>query len=156
MTKKKLYEFLDDWLCYCGRPADAIALLHDELQYLKEWSDHVFASTSLTWPPSAEESAWNEERAARQLAICSDERAIWFLKYMLNQWDLIEHGSNIAYPWLTDKGKALLAALNADRIMDEDGNPDYGACDMDKRNTEEFSDSEDGIIEIGINRLVGH
>ena len=53
----------------------------------------------------------------------SPQRWLEFAAKVLNEWDLIEHGTGIGYAWLTPEGVSLLAWLRKWGV-DEDAWPD--------------------------------
>lgn len=88
MTRQELRVFLDEWFCGCGSPSDAtLALLRLlELHPLYEHQDEL----------------------KRMLP---DGGLRYLTLYTLDYFDLSEHGGTVGGSWLTDKGKAVLAAL---------------------------------------------
>lgn len=56
-----------------------------------------------------------------------DDRFHELMAHWFDSADLIEHGTSIAYPWLTQKGKEVLAAIDAaDRTAKGDGDAGRG------------------------------
>lgn len=95
MTRQELRVFLDGWFCGCGSPDEAARFLRDLLA-LHPLYDH----------------------RAEFVALVPDEGLQYLLLYTLDHFDLAEHGGSIGGQWLTDKGTAVLAALNREA---EDG-----------------------------------
>lgn len=77
-------------MCGCGDPVEVLEMIRDEL-------------ARLDTPPSG--------GVRRQPA--PDTREHRLLAFLLDSWGLTEHGTSLAWPWLTDEGHALLAALRS-------------------------------------------
>lgn len=88
MTIQELRVFLQSWMCGCGMPELAVERLRDILA-LHPLYDH---------------------RAEFQ-ALVPDTGLEYMLLYMLDHLGLTEHGGGIGGGWLTDEGKAVLAAI---------------------------------------------
>lgn len=73
-------------MCGCGDPVGVLGLIRDELARLSTRKDRPDA------PPTPE---W------------------YLLAYSLDAWGLTEHGTSLGWPWLTEEGEALLAAMQA-------------------------------------------
>jgi hypothetical protein len=95
MTRRELRVFLQDWFCGCGSP-DAAA---DTLRIL------------LALHPL------HSNREAFE-ALVPNNGIQYLLLYTLDQFDLTEHGGNVGGGWLTDKGHAVLAALDNEKADD--------------------------------------
>lgn len=78
--------------CGCGDPEGALEFLRDTLNLLNKEFDERCNGIKKRFP---------------------DSPMSWSYLYMLDDKGLTEHGSNIRGCWLTDKGKGILAALNA-------------------------------------------
>lgn len=81
-------------LCRCGNPADLLRLVRDGLDVLAGEGYH---------------GVWVDANLA--------------LAYMLDAWELTEHGSSVYGSWLTDDGRALRDALGRvdfDTVLDAD------------------------------------
>lgn len=77
-------------LCGCGRPNAVYALILDCLR-------------------AQDENILDADKIAEMIAANADLFAE-FLLHSLDRDGLIEHGGSVLYPWLTDKGEAMLAA----------------------------------------------
>ena len=93
MTRQELRVFLDSWWCGCGIPESAAARLRDVLA-LHPLYDH--------------------RKEFEQLL--PDSGFQHLILYILDHFDLTEHGSGVGGGWLTDKGKAVLEALNRESL----------------------------------------
>lgn len=93
MTRPELRIFLDASFlaCGCGAPEQACRALLRLLR-LHPLFDH-----------RDEIEAW-----------IPDSGVEYLLLYALDKWDLTEHGGTVGGAWLTDNGKAVLAALEAE------------------------------------------
>lgn len=115
MTRQELRVFLAEWQCGCGSPDDATRLLYDVLRVIEtRWRDSE--ALNLFNPkdrPSLNE-IWKSESDALKALLPSDG-VYYFVLYILSDWDLLEHGGSVGGSWLTEKGKALLAALEAEK-----------------------------------------
>jgi hypothetical protein len=88
VTRQELSVFLQEWFCGCGSPHSAAASLLKLLR-LHPLYDH-----------------------RRELEVLLPDKGIQHLVlYMLDCFDLTEHGSSVGGAWLTDKGKAVMEAL---------------------------------------------
>jgi hypothetical protein len=89
MTIQELRVFLSEWFCGCDSPKAACRALRDllSLHPLYEHRDEF-------------------EQFVPDVGLQA------LLLYTLDHFDLTEHGGTVGGGWLTDKGKALLAALN--------------------------------------------
>lgn len=74
-------------MCGCGDPPLVLAMIRDELAHC---SIRIANRPSLPATP---------------------ERHL--LAYSLDAWGLTEHGTSLAWPWLTDEGEELLAAMQS-------------------------------------------
>ena len=92
MTLEEMHEWVFDWFCGCGDPEGALDFLRDTLGIINSEFD---------------------ERWDRMQARFPDSPMSWTYLYTLDDKGLIEHGSNIRGCWLTDRGKEVLAGLNA-------------------------------------------
>lgn len=90
MTLPELRVFLQDWFCGCGSPEDAVTAL-ERLLALHPLYDN---------------------RAAFEALIPNDGMQ-YLMLYTLDHFDLTEHGGSVGGGWLTEKGKAVLAAIRA-------------------------------------------
>jgi hypothetical protein len=95
MTRQELRVFLQDWFCGCGSP-DAAA---DTLRII------------LTLHPL------HSNREAFETLVPNDG-VQHLLLYTLDHFDLTEHGGSVGGGWLTEKGKAVLAALEREKADD--------------------------------------
>lgn len=89
MNRQELRVFLQEWWCGCGSPEEASARLRD-----------VLALHPLY------------EHRAEIDALIPDSGFQYLILYTLDHFDLTEHGGTVGGGWLTDKGKAVLEALN--------------------------------------------
>ena len=89
MTRQELSVFLKTWFCGCGLPEAAARALRD----------------LLALHPLYE----NRESFERMIP---DSGLQYLVLYMLAHLDLTEHGGSCGGGWLTEKGKAVLDALN--------------------------------------------
>lgn len=76
-------------MCGCGDPVEVLRMVRDELGRLD------------TRPGDGSRQPAPEGRDWRLLG------------YLLDAWGLTEHGTSLAWPWLTDEGRDLLAALHS-------------------------------------------
>lgn len=90
MTIQELRVFLSEWFCGCGSPEDAAEALR-KLLSLHPPYDH-----------RKEFEAWIQDSGLAMLVL-----------YTLDHFGLTEHGGTVGGGWLTDKGQAVLAALEA-------------------------------------------
>lgn len=95
MTLPELRVFLQKWFCGCGRPATAVEALR----------------TILALHPLYEDGNCLE-------TLIPNEGVLYLTLYTLDRFDLTEHGSGIRFGWLTDKGTAVLAALEREKATD--------------------------------------
>jgi hypothetical protein len=114
MTRHELRVELDTWMCGCGLPHAAARFLHDVLQTYAVRAE-ASAPLSLFKPEDrlALERVWNAESSALKVLLPTDG-LFYFVLYVLSDWELLEHGSSVGGSWLTDKGKAVYAALHAE------------------------------------------
>lgn len=91
MTLQELRVFLQLWFCGCGQPEAAAERLRDLLALHPLY----------------------EHRDAFKVLV-PDDGLEHLLLYTLEYFDLTEHGGSVGGGWLTDKGKAVLGALNRD------------------------------------------
>src|SRR3990167_2016930 len=92
MTQKELRAWLfNEWFCHCGSPELAVRALRG----------------LLALHPLFEPGRWEDlER------FVPDEGVRLLVLYTLAQFDLTRHGGTVEGAWLSDKGHAVLAALN--------------------------------------------
>jgi hypothetical protein len=95
MTRRELRVFLQDWFCGCGSPNYAA----DTLRII------------LTLHPL------HSNREAFEVLV-PHEGIEYLLLYVIDNFGLTEHGTNIRYGWLTDKGRSVLAALEREKADD--------------------------------------
>lgn len=95
MTRPELRVFLQKWFCGCGDPTAATTRLRDILK-LHPLYNH------------------RDEFEA----LVPDNGLQYLLLYTLHHFDLTEHGGTVGGAWLTDKGKAVLEALNRESVDD--------------------------------------
>ena len=88
LTRQEVRVILENEFCGCGNPELATAALLQMLR-LHPLYDH-----------RAEFDEW-----------VPDDGVQYLLMYQLDRMELTEHGGSVGGAWLTDKGKALLAAL---------------------------------------------
>lgn len=91
MTRQELRVVLGEWFCGCGSPRDACRALRDLLALHPLYD--------------------NREALERMIP---DEGVQYLMLYTLDRFDLTEHGGSVGGAWLTDKGKAVLSALEAE------------------------------------------
>jgi hypothetical protein len=91
MTRQELRVLLDKWFCGCGMPEAAAKALLRLLQL----------------HPLYEHQAEIHE-------MLPDDGVRHLLFYQLDALDLTEHGGSVGGAWLTDKGKEVRAALEAE------------------------------------------
>lgn len=117
MTRQEARVFLN-WQCGCGDPAASVRLIYDVLAAINRRCER---SQDLDLFNQAHKAAldaiWREESAALD-ALLPSRGIYYFVLYMLDHWDLLEHGTAIGGAWMSDKGKALLAVLEDDRADD--------------------------------------
>lgn len=94
LSIQDLRVFLQEWFCGCGSPDDAAATL---MRILRAQHDSQYGPLQ---------------------ALAPDDGIYYLTLYSLDHFRLIEHGSSIAYAWLTDKGKAVLGALEREHAAD--------------------------------------
>ena len=85
-----MYEMISELpccCCGCGNPERTYKAIHEMLLYFDERID----------------KPWTD---------LSDNPYIQFMAYVLDNEGFMEHGTNINYAWLTDKGKQLVAYLD--------------------------------------------
>ena len=93
MDRHALRRFLDTIpFCGCGCPEEAAGALYDVLSLFPLYE--------------------NQQGLAERLP---DVGYRYLFLYMLDGYEITEHGGNVAGGWLTDKGKAVMAALNRER-----------------------------------------
>lgn len=94
---------------------DVKAFLYDELGFCgcMELDEVISAlKTLLSWANSMESRLGYEEFCKGEIG------SFYLLMGLLDHADLIEHGSSIRHPWLTDDGERLLTALNKFSVGD--------------------------------------
>lgn len=92
MTRQELSVFFQEWFCGCGSPEMAAETLR------------MVLSMHPLYEHGAEFDA---------LVPCEGLRML--LLYTLDHFELTEHGGTVGGGWLTDKGKAVLAALEREK-----------------------------------------
>lgn len=92
MTRQELRVFLSEWFCGCGSPDAACRALRD-----------LLAVHDL-----------EDDRYDAMVKLLPDEGLRYLTLYTLDHFDLTEHGGSVGGAWLTDKGRMVLAALNAE------------------------------------------
>lgn len=80
-------------ICGCGSPADAYEAVHKLLLALQKTSS-----------PTKDWAGWYE--------LVDNNPYALILAYLLDSKDYLAHGTSIRHPWLTDKGRKLIDALN--------------------------------------------
>jgi hypothetical protein len=88
MTRPELRVFLQEWFCGCGDPEAAAQALLSLLKNPSLYRNEYFYQTVLPDPGTR-----------------------YLLLYILDRFELTEHGSSIYGAWLTEKGKAVRDAL---------------------------------------------
>lgn len=99
MNRHELRIFLKDWFCGCGSPDMAC----DALRNLLEMHSIPY-----------------EQRKREIAELIPNEGIQYLIFYALDHFDLTEHGGTVDGAWLSDKGKAVLAALNRERFDNYD------------------------------------
>lgn len=89
MTLQELRVFLGEWFCGCGNPEIALRRLRDLLA-IHPLYDHR---------PEFKD-------------MIPDDGTQYLVLYMLDRMELTEHGVSVGGAWLTDKGKAVLEAID--------------------------------------------
>lgn len=88
INRQALRRFLDGWFCGCGNPEDAAAAL---LRLLRLHPLYEHRPKFEAWLP--------------------DDGLQYLLLYMLDRFELTEHGGSVGGAWLTPKGEAVRNAL---------------------------------------------
>jgi hypothetical protein len=105
-AKSPLTRFLEidlKW-CGCGNPEKALEYMRDVLRLLEARSA----------------AHWDKESNAAIDAVMDTRTGLGIsYAYMLEAADLTEHGGSVHGLWLSDKGKQILAALNAVEDWDD-------------------------------------
>ena len=87
--------------CGCGAPQITLKAVH---QMLKSIAD--------------KETPFKEKKAYPDGWDITENAYVQFMAYTLDNLEFTEHGTSIRFPWLTEKGKQLLNALNTYEIYD--------------------------------------
>jgi hypothetical protein len=112
MTRYELRVELNRWMCGCGSPESAVRFVYDVLSAIRtRWDDSKPLSLFRPQDRPALDRVWAEQAAAMK-ALLPTDGIEYFVLYILNDWDLLEHGVSVGGSWLTEKGKAMLAALD--------------------------------------------
>lgn len=91
MTGHELSHFFEDWgWCGCGSPEAPAKLVLDVLRCAPFYEPANRLSLTTLLP---------------------NDGLFYFVLYMLDRADLIEHGGSVGGAWLTDRGKAVLQSL---------------------------------------------
>jgi hypothetical protein len=93
VTREELHVFLDGWFCGCGSPEAACAELLALLQA----------------HPLHQEERW--KRLEEDLG----EGRFHLILYTLDHFELTTHGGTVGGGWLTDKGTAVMEALEREQ-----------------------------------------
>jgi hypothetical protein len=117
--------YADYWFCGCGASGLAVALLRDVLRAIEDrthaplYADGATgtfdAQGRWTHPPMTAEykDAHDRLRALIGWEDSDDEAHFWNYLYILDHFDLTEHGTSCRVGWLTDKGRDLLRRLES-------------------------------------------
>jgi hypothetical protein len=89
VTREELRVFLDGWFCGCGEPEAAAVEL---LALLRAHPLH-------------------QDRAGMKLIEDLGDGRAFLVLYTLEHFELTEHGGIVSGGWLTDKGRAVMEAL---------------------------------------------
>ena len=89
MTRQELRVFLNSWQCGCGQPEQAARFLHEMLKLCPFFE--------------------NREALKAKLP---DDGLEYFVLYILDHLDVIEHGGGVGGAWLSEYGKSVLEALD--------------------------------------------
>jgi hypothetical protein len=95
VTTPELRVFFQSWFCGCGAPDDAA----DALRRLLLWHER-------------------RDDVEELYVLLPDTGMQYLLLYTLDRYELTEHGGSVIGAWLTDKGKAILAALVREKELD--------------------------------------
>ena len=92
-------------MCGCGCPEDTHGLIRRILIIRSEWQDKKISYEEV------------KMRYKNDLDLDNDNNnhygALQFILYMLDEYEIVEHGSSIGGCWLTELGKMYLTVLNA-------------------------------------------
>lgn len=97
------YEILK--LCGCGIPENTDEAIYQLLKIRKDWLDHT-----ITYEEKKE-----RYKSDMGLDVNKDMHygLVQFVLYVLNEVDLLEHGSSVGGSWLTDLGEMYFCVLEA-------------------------------------------
>ncbi len=97
-------------LCVCGTPQESATWLRDLMKLIQERS----RSNSVTHLVPLGWETINAKIRQHWLSVCKehDGPVTYLLLYFLDHLEWIEHGSNVEYAWITEKGRAALVALD--------------------------------------------
>ena len=115
--EEKRRDFINDFyyeklnFCGCGSPWDVLYTIKKILNVISQKKDYDY------------EDYWNKFRNSLNIMIDKNnfsvnEGVFQIILNVLNNCDVLEHGSSIGGSWLTDYGKELLEHLNA--LSDDD------------------------------------
>jgi hypothetical protein len=113
MTRQELRVFLNEWFCGCGSPESVARFVRDVLAVYDCRHGHGLSLFNPDDRPKLKQ-LWADTDAAVNALMPSDG-VQYFVLYVLTHWDLLEHGGTVGGSWLTEKGKAVLAALNLEQ-----------------------------------------
>jgi hypothetical protein len=111
MRIQELRVFFQEWMCGCGSPPAAARLVYDVLRVIEtRWRECKALDLFKPSDRPALDAIWREEDRAMKALLPSDG-VYYFVLYLLDRWDLLEHGGSVGGSWLTDRGRAVLEAL---------------------------------------------
>jgi hypothetical protein len=114
VTRQELRVELNAWMCGCGSPETVAGFVRDVLTaYRERWASTDKLDMFKLEDRPAMKAAWDAHDATIAVLLPSDG-VRYFVLYLLNHWELLEHGGSVGGSWLTDKGKAMLVALDAE------------------------------------------
>jgi hypothetical protein len=118
MTRQELRVELNAWMCGCGSPEGCVRFIYDVLcMFRTRWNQDRPLSLFKPEDRPSLERVWAEYSIAKK-ALLPTDGIEYFVLYMLTHWDWIEHGGSVGGSWMTQKGEAILAALDAE-VSDE-------------------------------------
>jgi hypothetical protein len=107
-------------LCSCGCPDQSIELVAN---ILKSFRDRSAAwdrepRRPLSWDSCMKPDSIRDAHDKRLLELCGNEACAEFVTHVLNECDLLEHGTGVRGSWITPKGEAFVAVAEAMQATD--------------------------------------
>jgi hypothetical protein len=83
--------------CACGSPEETIDFIAEILKVFKWYADSIKDINDNL-------DRYYDEKESKLVALCGNEKSVYFIKYFLDSKRFLEHGGSIGGSWITSDG----------------------------------------------------